>query len=225
MSQKGHLQKLNSLHKALREALTGGDTEQTALDLFLSLHSQLHSRGVAPQAPWSYEDWLLEGLADVSLRSIPEGQEHSIVWVVWHLTRVEDVTMNLLVARRDQVFEAGGWQAKTASPIKHTGNGTGMDAVSALSAAVDIRALRDYRAAVGLATQEIVRHLARDDFDRQVASSDLKRIIDEGAVLPAGQDVVAYWSRQDVKGLLLMPPTRHAIVHWNEAARLKGLVA
>lgn len=224
MDQKGRLQGLNDLHKALREALTGGDAELHALDLFLSLHSQLHSRQVSPQTPWSYEDWLLDGLEEAHLRAIPEGQEHSIAWVLWHLTRVEDVTMNLLVAGQDQVFELGNWQAKTASPIKHTGNGAGVDVALALSEVVDIHALRAYRAAVGLATQEIARRLTSEDFDRKVAPDNLKRIMEEEAVLPAGQDVVAYWSRRDVKGLLLMPPTRHAIVHWNEAARLKGMI-
>ena len=223
MGQKDHLQRLNSLHKALREALTAG-AEQPALDLFLSLHSQLHSRQVAPQAPWSYEDWLLNGLEEAHFRAIPDGQEHSIAWVVWHLTRIEDVTMNLLVAGQDQVFELGNWQTKTASPIKHTGNGAGVDVALALSKVVDVHELRAYRAAVGLATQEIARRLTNEDFDRKVTLCNLKRIMDEGAVLQEGQDVVAYWSRRDVKDLLLMPPTRHAIVHWNEVYRLKGLV-
>jgi hypothetical protein len=37
-------------------------------------------------------------------------------------------------------------------------------------------------------------------------------------------DVVDYWSRRDVAGLLLMPPTRHTIVHWNEARKILDLL-
>lgn len=187
------------------------------------MHSQLHARQVSPQTHWSYEDLLLEDLEEDKIRQIPEGQSHSIAWIIWHLTRVEDVTMNLLVAGQNQVFETGSWQSKTASPIKHTGNGTGLDEVNAVSAVVDIDALRAYRVAVGLATQEIVRRLTLVDFNRKVDPDNIQRILDEGAVIQAGMDVVDYWRRRDVAGLLLMPPTRHTLVHWNEAWRLKQM--
>lgn len=224
MSLQEHLQELNNLHKSLRQALLTAPDEQSAIQLFLQLHSRLHARQVSPHSPWSYEDLLMEGLDEENTRQIPDGHSHSIAWIIWHLTRVEDVTMNLLVAGRDQVFEAGNWQSQTGSPIKDTGNGTRLDEVMALSAAVDISALRAYRAAVGLATQYIVRRLSLADFKRKVAPDNIQRILDEGAVTRAGMDVVDYWRRGDVAGLLLMPPTRHTLVHWNEAWRIKRLI-
>ena len=45
-------------------------------------------------------------------------------------------------------------------------------------------------------------------------------MVDEGGVIEGGYGVVEYWGSRDVAGLLLMPPTRHTIVHWNEALRL-----
>lgn len=224
MSLQAHLKELNRLHKSLRAALTTGDGEEEAIHLFFALHSQLHSRLVSPNTPWSYEDFLLEGLDEGQFRKIPERQEHSLAWIVWHLSRVEDVTMNSLVARRDQVFERGSWQAKIGSPITHTANGTGLEVAQALSSAVDIVALRAYRVAVGIATQEIVQSLTVSDFKRKVSSEDIQRILKEGAVVPAGMDVVDYWNRRDVPGLLLMPPTRHTIVHWNEARKILDLI-
>jgi hypothetical protein len=223
VSLQEHLQELNNLHKSLRQALVTAQDEQPAIDYFLQLHSQLHARQVSPQTHWSYEDLLLEDLEEDKIRQIPEGQSHSIAWIIWHLTRVEDVTMNLLVAGQNQVFETGNWQSKTGSPIKHTGNETGLDEVMALGAVVDIVALRAYRVAVGLATQEIVRRLTLADFNRKVDPDNIQRILDEGAVIQAGMDVVDYWRCRDVAGLLLMPPTRHTLVHWNEAWRLKQM--
>jgi hypothetical protein len=224
MSLPEHIQELNQLQKSLRQALTKGLDAQQAIRYFLLLHSQLHARHVSPNTPWSYEDLLLEGLEEVKFRKIPEGQEHSMAWILWHLSRIEDVTMNRLVAGRDQIFERGAWQEKTRSPIKHTGNGTGLDVVETLSAAVDINALRAYRVAVGIATQEIVQSLTLSDFKRKVSAENIKRILEEGAVLQAGKDVVDYWGRRDVAGLLLMPPTRHTIVHWNEARKILDLL-
>lgn len=211
---------LNPRQKALREALTRGEDAREALRLFMELHGILHARHVAPDSPWSYEDLLLDDLPEAYFRRIPDGGEHSVVWIVWHLSRIEDVTMNLLVAGRDQVFEVGNWLDKTKSPFKHTLNGTGLDAAARLSAAVDIPALRAYRFAVGRATREIVQGLTCADFKRKPAPENLGRITAEGAVIEAGQGVVDYWSQRDVAGLLLMPPTRHTIVHWNEARRI-----
>jgi len=224
MPLKEHVQELNNLHKSLREMLTSGHSEEPVIHCFLALHSQLHSSAVSSTTAWSYEDHLLDGLRDEQLRLVPTGQEHSLIWILWHLTRVEDVTMNLLIAGQEQVFEREGWLAKTNSPFRHTGNGSGLAMVESLSASVDIHALRAYRVAVGKVTREIVQGLTRGDFKRKVASEHLQRVMDEGAVLPAGQDVVDYWGRRDVAGLLLMPPTRHTIVHWNEAQRLKRLL-
>jgi len=85
---------------------------------------------------------------------------------------------------------------------------------------VDIPALRAYHFAVGRATRDIVRGLTCEDFKRKPAQESLRRIKAEGAVIAAGQGVVDYWSRRDVAGLLLMPLTRHTIVHWNEARRI-----
>lgn len=211
---------LNPKQKALRQALQGQAEEKMAIERFLDLHGILHSRDVAPDTAWSFEDLLLDGLDKSQFRVIPDGEEHSLAWILWHLSRIEDVTMNLLVAGRDQVFESGGWMEKIKSPIKHTANGTGKDVTQALSDAVDIAALHAYRHAVGRTTREIVQALTKADFTRDVAPAALQRVVDEGAVIEAGYEVVAYWGRRDVAGLLLMPPTRHTIIHWNEARRL-----
>lgn len=108
MSLETLKKELNPRQKALREALTSGDGFKVAIRLFLELHGILHSKQVAPDSPWSYEDLLFEGLKEDAYRQIPKREEHSLVWVIWHLSRIEDVTMNLLVAGRDQVFETGG---------------------------------------------------------------------------------------------------------------------
>jgi hypothetical protein len=44
---------------------------------------------------------------------------------------------------------------------------------------------------------------------------------DERAVLEAASDITDYWGKRTIAGLLLMPATRHNLVHLNEALRLK----
>jgi hypothetical protein len=40
-------------------------------------------------------------------------------------------------------------------------------------------------------------------------------------VVEAAAGLLDYWGRRTIAGLLLMPATRHNIVHLNEAARIK----
>jgi hypothetical protein len=211
---------LNPRQKSLRQALTGDADAAACRQLFLNLHGILHSHDVAPGGPWSYEDLLLADLEDSDRRRVPENEEHSIAWIIWHLSRIEDVTMNMLVADRPQVFEDQGWMSKIHAPIRHTGNAMNQEAVRAFSQALDLRALRDYRVQVGLATRAIVKDLTKDDLSQKVDSDRLDRVLVEGAVHEDAAGIVAYWGRRTIAGLLLMPPTRHAIVHWNEALRL-----
>ena len=211
---------LNPRQKALREALQKPEGAEHAIPLFLTQHGILHSAKTAPEAPWSYEDRLLDTLTDAQYRIVPNGQEHSLIWILWHLSRIEDITMNLLVSGQDQLFIQESWQAKIKTPIQHTGNGTGLETVDALNATVDIGALREYRHAVGRATRKVVKQLTTADFTRKPTPISLQRIKNEGAVLEAGYGVIDYWGRQTVAGLLLMPPTRHTIIHLNEARRI-----
>ncbi len=44
----------------------------------------------------------------------------------------------------------------------------------------------------------------------------------EGAVTPEAREIADYWSRKTIAGLLLMPPTRHCILHLNEGMRIRG---
>ena len=60
-----------------------------------------------------------------------------------------------------------------------------------------------------------------EDFKQKVDQSHLQQVMDEGAVVEAAQDLIDYWGRRNVAGLLLMPATRHNFVHLNEALRIK----
>lgn len=71
-------------------------------------------------------------------------------------------------------------------------------------------------------TRQIVQQLKVEDLRRKADPSRLERIHQEGAVLEAAWGIAEYWGRSTVAGLLLMPATRHNMVHLNEALRLKS---
>jgi hypothetical protein len=74
---------------------------------------------------------------------------------------------------------------------------------------------------VGRGTRQLVRQLEPDELAQKVDPARLQRLLDEGAVVEQARWLIDYWSRRTIAGLLLMPPTRHNMVHLNESLRLK----
>jgi hypothetical protein len=153
---------------------------------------------------------------------MPANAEHSIAWVMWHIARIEDVAMNILVAGEEQVLLRDGWQNRLAIRPQDTGNAMPASAVAKVSADIDYQSLRAYRIAIGRQTRTIVRGLTAQDLRKKVDPNRLEKVLSVGAVVPQAQAVIDYWSKRTIAGLLLMPATRHNLVHLNEVARLKN---
>ena len=170
----------------------------------------------------TFADEIWEDLTDAYFRRIPRSEDYSIAWVIWHMARIEDITMNMLVAGTPQLAYADNWLERIKSPVIDTGNAMDIDAVRQLSTCIEYDAVRAYRIAVGRRTREIVMQLEPENLNQKVSPERLQRVLDEGAVVEEAQGIVEYWSKRTVAGLLLMPPTRHNMVHINQALRIKN---
>ena len=211
----------NERQQELRLALSRPEMHFRALNLFLAQHAMTHSGEMLGGGQTSFEDEIWDGLADKTAREIPPKFEHSIVWCIWHITRCEDITMNLLVAGNPQVLYRNDWFARMQVPAGDTGNAMDYGDIANFSAQIDIPALRAYRLSVAYQTRMIAQTLQSDTFDRKIENVLLQQLLLEEAVLPSEQWLIDYWGGLTVGGLLLMPPTRHNLVHLNEAARIK----
>ncbi len=171
---------------------------------------------------YSFADEVWEGASEATLRCVPPKFEHSIAWIIWHLARIEDMTMNGLLAGKTQVFFQNDWPTKLKIDLRHSGNVVMDDAdVTELSKVIDIDALKTYRLAVGRSTQEVVKTLEADDLERNVEPARLQELLENGSVVEEASDLLTYWGSLTIAGLLLMPPTRHNFVHLNEALKVK----
>ena len=220
---------LNKQQTELRQVMTSFDQHDKAIRLFLRQHAMLHSSKLVPSATegmaqselWSFEDEILNDMSEEQIRRIPRNCEHSVAWCIWHIARIKDVTMNLLVASSPQVLHRENWLAAIKTRARDTGNAMDEEGMAQLSATIDIEALRAYRVAVGHRTREIVGQLEPKDLKQKVEPDRLQKVLEQGAVVEAAMGIVDYWGKRNIAGLLLMPATRHHIVHLNEALRLK----
>src|SRR5512143_2607213 len=157
----------NNQHQQLMRFLAKGDRDK-AIVLFLDQHAMVHSAKVSQSILWSFEDELLNDMTDEEVRQVPVGGEHSIAWILFHLARIEDITMNMLIAGTPQLFTREDWANKMNVSILHSANKMDDASVTELSANIDIKSLRQYRIAVARRTRQIVKELQAKDFEQKV---------------------------------------------------------
>jgi hypothetical protein len=192
---------------------------------FLGQHAATHAGDVSGR-PGRF-DGLLGGLSDDQLRVRPGTGLNSIVWLLWHMARTEDVAVNLVVAARAQVFdEAWGRRMNVTRP--DMGTGMTADEVAALSAGADVAAVRAYRSAVGVRTREVVRALAPGAWDEIVGLADTTRAHAVGAFGPNDDwvDGVGHrpWQELARGDQLGSTALRHNAGHIGEMVTIRGLV-
>jgi hypothetical protein len=208
------LDRQTELHDLLNDARQG----ELGLQLFFSQHAQLHSRRMAETEDVSYQDLILEGLGDSDYRGQPANCEHSVAWLLWHMTRCEDIAINMLISGSPQVLLGDDWNARLKIDQRDTGNLMQVQEMAEFNAAIVIEELLEYRIAVGRRTRSIVQNLKPQDLKRKVDPVSIQQVLAQGAVLAGAQGITDYWGKRTFSGLLLMPASRHLLTHLNEAA-------
>ena len=99
---------------------------------------------------------LLSDLTDTHLRARPEGR-NSIVWLLWHVARGEDLGVNVIACEQAEVIDDGDWGKRMGFNDRLAGTGMASDEVTAFSGKVDAQAVIAYWDAVGRRTSTL-RH-------------------------------------------------------------------
>lgn len=221
-SSEIHRKLWNSRHTTLRRLLEKDKDLPRAIVAFLPHHAAIHSARLDPSVGWSFQDEVLLGLTPAQMRAVPAGQPHSVAWLLWHITRIEDMTMNGLLAGAPEVFFRQNWAARLETSCIDTGNAMTADDIASLSETVNLSALLAYRLAVGRRTRAVVGRLLPEALAGQPPPERLRRLAGRGEVRPGAAAVLAYWGGHPATNLLLMPATRHGFLHLNEIRRLRA---
>jgi uncharacterized damage-inducible protein DinB len=88
----------------------------------------------------------LEGLTEAELYWQASLDTNTIIWLVWHMARVEDNWINGVIAGGDSVWDSGRWTAKTGITSEGNGYSNPLDEVRALPevAVSDLLAYYDF---------------------------------------------------------------------------------
>ena len=211
----------NQQFKVLQDTWPKPDNFETCIEICVNVHAMVHAAEMSNTGLWSLEDELWDRMSEPAFRKI-HNDDQSIAWKLWHSTRIEDITMNILIAGEPQILYSGNWLEKMGISVHDTGNAMDQKEIEVFSNSIDMQALRDYRIAVGRKTRNIIKSLKAEDLKKRVESERLQRIMEEEAVVEEARWLIDYWGKKTFSGLLLMPATRHNLVHLNESMRIFG---
>lgn len=206
----------------LKEIILKPDKFEEAQGLLLEMHSSVHASSVYNKNGETYFDEIWRGLNDAAFRAMPTAKDATIAWDIWHITRIEDLTANILIANNKQVLD-DGWLEKLNTSVRDTGNAMTDGEIISLSDSLSMDALYEYRCAVGERTRAIIETLRPPDMKRKFNPEQTARILAEGGVTTHKDSVwlLDFWGGKTVAGICLMPLTRHQIVHLNDCRKLK----
>jgi len=214
----------NSKQSRLREIILKPDAFPETIALILEMHSLVHTSQMSGTDIITYEDQLWEGLEPGTFRSQIKNSGSTIAWNLWHLTRIEDITANILMGKESQVLNCDNWLQKMKVSVCDTGNAMSDSEIADFSSEIDMAELRNYRIEVGRKTRDIINSLRPEKMKMKVEAEGIERILLEGGVTEAQESrwLLDFWSKKNIAGIILMPITRHQIVHLNDSLKLKS---
>ena len=212
----------NPKQMLLKQVLKEGNMEETR-KILCELHSAVHTSKINGKHHVSYMDEIMEGLPEKAIRVMPTIKDVTIAWNIWHITRIEDITANILITNSKQVLN-NEWLSKLNTDVKDTGNAMTPEEIVSFSNELNISELISYRNSVGIRTRRIIENLKKEDLKRKFGQAQLDRILNEGGVIKHQESIwlLDFWGKKTVAGILMMPITRHQIVHLNDCKRLKA---
>ncbi len=205
----------------LRKLLGARSHFEEGIQVFLEQHAAVHTAEVSGRQAWSLVDEVLDGLSDAQIRAIPRPGENSIAWLLWHTTRIEDMTLNCLVFERPQLLAGSDWEARLGLPSRDVGASMDEEQVAALSALVSVEALKEYRATVGRSTRSGVPGLTPDQLKEVVEAASIQKFLEDGSISEKGKWLAEYYLGRTKGFFLTRTATSHNFIHLMEARRIR----
>jgi len=146
----------------------------------------------------------------------------TVAYSIWHIMRIEDIVVNTLIQKKDEVFFAQGYDQSIGTSCITTGNEyQGME-IAHFSEELNLEKLYQYTEAVKSSTDAWLRSISYEDLKIKFGEEDGARIQERNVVSkdPEAIWLIDYWCNKDVAGLIKMPLSRHWIMHIEAADRI-----
>ncbi|MFM2032807.1 MAG: hypothetical protein RLZZ297_1572 [Chloroflexota bacterium] len=159
------------------------------------------------------------------LRARPHGL-NSIAWNIWHLLRIEDITLSRFVGNIPQVHTSGGWQQRMGLAYGDMGTAMASADVDILSQTIDLAGLAGYQAAVGAQSKQILAAFDVSRAQQKWDTAHMRAVIaGEAVCLPAiTEGVISYWGGLTMGRFVVDYTQVHPNTHIGEMQVIGNLV-
>lgn len=162
---------------------------------------------------------------DTQMRTPPHASMNSLVWVLWHVARVEDSGVNRFVTRTQQVLHRGNWNEQLGITTEHFGFGSTREEMLQISETIDIAALRAYWQAVVDDTMNAVGTLNVTQLDDVLSEDEVREVLFvEGVALPDMTEAVPIYTGWTRLEALFHFSVTHYYWHGGEVRTLEGVL-
>ena len=153
---------------------------------------------------------------------MPLSTDKTIAYYIYHLVRIEDITSNTVICGEEQIFFRNGYYKSIKSPIITTGNEIRRENLIEFSSMLDIEQLKRYAFDVIKNTNNIIKEMTYEESKIKVSKERKEALLKLNTVSTDEEAfwLVDYWCKKTQAGLLLMPFSRHQILHLNGCLRI-----
>lgn len=145
----------------------------------------------------------------------------TIAYSLYHVFRIEDIVVQTLIEKQEQLFFQRGFQERMNTSISTTGNELVKQEIAEFSQHLDLDELYKYIATVDEITTKMLNELSYAEAKVKMTESDKNRLLVTNAVAQSESWLVDYWCSKDISGLIRMPLSRHWIMHIEASLRIQ----
>lgn len=189
--------KLTLMHKELNKIIRKLEMWEISKNLFINLYLELKNK------------------IDNLFKELKDCKNENIIWNLWHIMRIEDLIINILICEKESILNEKLKNELNIS-ITDTGNSLTKEEIKKFAKNINIKKLKYYSDKISKNTINLIKRLKAEDIKRKINKINLEKIINGRGVTKDNLWLIDYWGKKDIAGLLLMPLSRHIIVHLNQ---------
>lgn len=189
--------KLTLMHKELNKIIRKLEMWEISKNLFINLYLELKNK--------------INNL----FKELNDYKNENIIWNLWHIMRIEDLIVNILICEKESILNEKLKNELNIS-ITDTGNSLTKEEIKKFAKNINIKKLKYYSDKISKNTINLIKRLKAEDIKRKINKINLEKIINGCGVTKDNLWLIDYWGKKDIAGLLLMPLSRHIIVHLNQ---------
>lgn len=189
--------KLTLMHKELNKIIRKLEMWEISKNLFINLYLELKNK------------------IDNLFKELKDCKNENIIWNLWHIMRIEDLIVNILICEKESILNEKLKNELNIS-ITDTGNSLTKEEIKKFAKNINIKKLKYYSDKISKNTINLIKRLKAEDIKRKINKINLEKIINGCGFTKDNLWLIDYWGKKDIAGLLLMPLSRHIIVHLNQ---------